>query len=482
MTSSQKFYSLLLAFILGNFFYSFLPFLFFLFLFFIFLLYFLRKDIIFFFAFFIFFLFGFFYTQYYFHRVENNFLTPYYDKKIKIKGIIITEGERTSFGIKYYFQPLNVKEKILIYTKTQPLFHFGDQLEITGRLRKPLSTRINNYEYLLAKDGVYGVIFYPVVNFNSSGKAFFLFQKIFEIKERCKKIIDQAFVSYKNYLLSAIILGEKEEMPQELKEKLNRSGLRHITAISGMHITIIGFIIMSFLDFLNLSKKNKILLAIVFIFLFIALTGFSASAQRAGIMISLYFLALYLGRLPFSYRLLCLAGFLMLFQNPFLLKFDLGFQLSFLAMFGIISFSQFFQQKMKNIPNYNFLPLRNIIALTISAQIFTLPLQIFNFNYFSLVSILSNLCVVPILPLLMFFGFLFLISSLFSKIIAGLFYFPLFVLLGILERVIIFFSQIPFAVFYTSFSMFFLIVSYCLLIFFALRVQKYNCLPYFLRD
>lgn len=482
MTNSQKFYSLLFAFILGNFFYSFLPFFLVLFLFSIFLLYVLRKNILFFFAFFGFFLFGFFYTKHYFHKVQDNFLSSFYDQKVKIEGVIVSEGEKTPFGFKYYFQPLNVKEKILIYTRAQPLFRFGDQLEIKGRLKKPLSFEIANYEYLLAKEGVYGIIFFPAINFRSSGKAFFISQKIFELKEKLKEIIEKSFVSFKRSLLAALLLGEKQEMPNELKEKLNRSGLRHITAISGMHITIIGWIFVSFFNFLNVSRRNSLLLSLVFIFFFIGLTGFSASAVRAGIMISFYFLALYFGRLPISYRPLCLAGFLMLFQNPFLLKFDLGFQLSFLAMIGIISFSQFFQQEMKSIPNFSFLPLRQIISLTISAQIFTLPLQVFNFGYFSLSGILSNLLVLPFLSILIVLGFLFLFFSLFSKIIASPFYFPLFFLLEMLEKTINFFSQLPFAVFYLQLSTILLFIIYCLLIIFAFKVQKQTSLPYFLKD
>ena len=119
----------------------------------------------------------------------------------------------------------------------------------------------------------------------------------------------------------------------------------------------------------------------VLIAFFIIMTGFQSSAVRAGIMGGLFLLGQYLGRMSVSSRSIVIAAALMLAHNPLLLKLDVGFQLFFLAMIGIIYLMPVFQDWFRKIPAM--FQLRNILAMTLSAQIFTLPILIYNFGYLS---------------------------------------------------------------------------------------------------
>jgi competence protein ComEC len=132
--------------------------------------------------------------------------------------------------------------------------------------------------------------------------------------------------------------------------------------------------------------------------------GAPASALRAGLMVSLFFLARGLGRAAAGKRSLVFAAVILLWENPLILKLDVGFQLSFLAMAGLIYWPSFFKEKIfKKLPEL----LKVNLATTLAAQVFTLPLLIYNFGYVSLISPLTNLLLVPLIPYLTMAGFIF---------------------------------------------------------------------------
>jgi competence protein ComEC len=172
-------------------------------------------------------------------------------------------------------------------------------------------------------------------------------------------------------------------------------------------------------------------LSLAFIFFFIALTGFQVSSIRAGIMGSLFLGAPLLGRKSNSIRALIIAGLIMLVFNPLLLFYDAGFQLSFLAALGIISLSPFLKKWLK----------WNVLTMTISAYIFTLPILIYNFGRISLVALLTNVLIVPIIYPIMILGFIFVLVGLISSSLAWLLAIPLWLFLTYILKIVDFFSH-----------------------------------------
>jgi len=225
-----------------------------------------------------------------------------------------------------------------------------------------------------------------------------------------------------------MILGSKK-IPQSLQKKLNLAGISHIIAISGMHIVVISNLLLALFSAFRFRRAKAAGLALIFIGLFIALTGFSASAVRAGLMGSLFLLAPVLGRSSDSLRSILLAGLIMAAFNPFLI-YDIGFQLSFLASLGIIFLNGFFLRKLAFVSN-KFLT-REILSSTASAYVFTLPILIYNFGQVSISGPLANILVLPVIAPAMVLGFLAATVSLISSL-AGqiLFYLP-FILLNYL--------------------------------------------------
>lgn len=275
-----------------------------------------------------------------------------------------------------------------------------------------------------------------------------------------EKTIFQTLSPPQSTILKAVILGEKREIPKELSEKLNRTGLRHIVAVSGLHFAILAGILTSFFISLGFWRNQSFYLTIIFLFLYLLMTGFQPSAVRAFGMIFMFLYGQRIGRLSSSFRALIFILFLMLLFNPFLLRYDVGFQLSFLAVSGIIFLSPFFQEKFKFIPSQF---LRDIFSFTLSAQIFTFPILVCNFGYFSVVSLLTNILVLPFIPFLMSFGFLFSFLGIFSLSLGKVLSWPCWLLLTFVVKVIDFFSNLSFSSFNLRISFIWLVFIYFVL-------------------
>jgi len=303
----------------------------------------------------------------------------------------------------------------------------------------------------------------------------FSFEPLSFLKNRFEKVIEENLSPPQSFLLSALVLGNKREISAEWKEKLNRSGLRHIVAISGMHIVILSSFLLWLGLALGLHKYRAIYLSLLLIWLFIFMIGSPVSALRAGIMGSLMLLCERWGRKSSSLRALLYAGFVMILFNPLLLKESVGFQLSFLASFGIISLSPLIKRFLKKVLKKG--SLAELLSLNFSAQIMTLPLLIYYFGQFSLVSAFSNLLVVPFLPYLMMIGFCFVV---FGSFLSFLFLFPVWLLLSYVVKIADFFSGLSFSVLQLNIHWFWVFAIYALILVFVWRIKKrQTVLPYY---
>jgi competence protein ComEC len=139
-------------------------------------------------------------------------------------------------------------------------------------------------------------------------------------------------------------------------------------------------------------------------------------------------------------------------------------------MMGIIYLMPIFQNWFRKIPN--FFQLRNIISMTLSAQIFTLPILIYNFGYFSLVSPLTNVLILPLLPFIMGLGFIFAIAGIIWGPLGWLLSFPVWFLLTYLTKIVDWFSSFPFAPFFLEISWIWLLLSYLILGVITYRLQE----------
>ena len=226
-----------------------------------------------------------------------------------------------------------------------------------------------------------------------------------------------------------MILGLRKGIPQNILDSFRITGLSHIIAISGLHISIMTALLLSFFIFLGFKRNYAFYLATLSLILFLILIGFRASSIRAGLMGFVALWALNSGRLNKSLNALLLAASILLLINPQLLLADIGFQLSFLAVAGIIFLGEYINNFLTKVKIPESFEIKTSLVMTLSAQSMVLPLIVYYFGNLSLIAPLANVLVLPILPFIMILGFI--------QIIVGFIFFPLAKLIGYLTEALI---------------------------------------------
>jgi len=378
------------------------------------------------------------------YNILNDKLSKYNGiGKVALTGIISGEPD-----VRDTFQKLRIKvgdSVVLITTDRYPEYKYLDTIKITGNLETPQETDDFSYKNYLMKDGIYSVMFYPKIELISKARNYnfftFIYEKLLFLKQKVRESIQYNFSPPQSSILEGTILGDNGAMSNDLKNKLNITGLRHIIAVSGTHVVILSSIIMYLLIMTGLNRGNAFYFAIAFLCFYIILIGFPASGVRAGIMGGLYLLAQKLGRQSMGIRVIVLACAAMLLFNPLLLFYDVGFQLSFLAVIGLIYLDPIFTKIIKIFTKKKAENVVKIVSTTFAAQVFTLPILIYSFGNISFVSPITNLLIAPAVSGLMISGFLTAFVGIFSTTLGWVASVPCYFILQYFLWIIDFFSQ-----------------------------------------
>jgi len=367
----------------------------------------------------------------------------YYGQEVILEGIIVSEPEKRINQQKFQFRSEGIPSNVLITVELYPEYYYGDRLKISGKLQEPFQFEDFDYKQYLAKDKIYLVSYWPIIIRLSQNQGNYVFQRIFNFKDKLRNVIGKTLLPPQSAILSAILLGDKYGLSDSLKEKLNLSGTRHIVAISGMHMIIMTQILLFLALALGLWRNQAFYFVLILLILYIIMIGAPASAVRAGVMAGLLLLAQRLGRLRSADRAIVYTATAMLIVNPLLLKADVGFQLSFVATLSIIYLKPILDEKTINW--FNPMRLKDILTMTIAAQLGVLPLLIFHFGRLSLISPLANLLIVPFLPLIMISGIILSLSGLIWLSLAEIIAWPVWFLLTYVLKVIEYLSSFPWA-------------------------------------
>jgi len=401
---------------------------------------------------FILFLILFFGYFYFYFRIflENKNLNLIYDKNIKFYGKIISDVSQKEkfkeFDLKVY-PPFRGKVKVLASNLFD--YKYGDVLEINGEIKK--QRNINEKP----------TVFYPEMKIISYSPD----SKIFNFLLKIKNYFLSQFKKYLPYdegaLMSGILLGERAEFSESLKQAMNNSGTTHIVALSGYNVGILVLVVSRIIAYL--FGRRKVFLISLFVVLgFVLMTGAEASVLRAGIMALILLLGEHIGRIYSLPHSLLFSAVLMVLISPKILFFDLGFQLSFLSLLGVVYLKPAFDNVFNfNPQNQGFLLWRDNLTTTLGAQFAVIPLLILNFGQAPILSFLANIFILTFIPLTMFLGF---VLGIFG------FWYPLGFLFGLVSLFILkyeisvmkFFSKFSFLNF-GGFSWFVLILIYIVL-------------------
>jgi competence protein ComEC len=341
---------------------------------------------------------------YYFQRENfqlNNLKIPF-NQKTEFVGLISSEPEK---GVNQKLI-VNLKEPyrggILIKTAPYPAYAYGDLIKFKGVVKNPEPGPYANY---LAKDGILGIANFPKIELVAENQGSKIKSALFKLKEKIIAVFQQTLPSEKAAFLSGIILGERAEFSKEFKKAMSDSGTTHLVALSGYNITILAMAIANSLGCL-FSRRPTFYLTLLAIVGFVLMTGAEASVVRAAIMGGILLLAKQIGRLYSFRNVVAVAAFLMVLENPKVLSFDIGFQLSFLALLGIVYLMPAVKKFFRLSEEPGILSWRDNLLTTFSAQTAVAPLLIIYFGNFSLISLLANVLILTLIPVTMTLGFI----------------------------------------------------------------------------
>ena len=341
------------------------------------------------------------------------------EDKEKYQKIIVAPAAWTS-GVR--------KPKILVNIFDVKDYRYGDVLKVSCDLKIPENFDPDfDYRMYLGKDGIFYECKSPKIEKTGENRGNSAYKFILAVKNKFNEKIEKSLPAPQSGLLSGLLLGGDDLLSKGWQEKFSATGMTHIVAVSGYNVTIIAEYLLLAGIFLGLWRPQAFWFAIAGIALFVFMIGLPSSAVRAGVMGGLLLWAAKNGRLANSQNAILLSAAIMLIINPLTLRWDIGFQLSFLATLGIIYFSPFFQKIA--VKKFRAFGITEILFLTLSAQIFVLPVILANFGQLSLISPLANILILPIIPISMLLGFLAVVSGFIfeplARIISWLAYLPL---------------------------------------------------------
>jgi competence protein ComEC len=300
------------------------------------------------------------------------------------------------------------KTRVLVFTDRFTDVAYGDEVVVEGKLKKPEafetdSDRTFDYPHYLLAHGITHQVSFPHITVLSHDNGNPVVASLISLKHFLLSGMQKALPEPESALLAGLLLGEKQSLGEKVTESFRNAGVVHIIVLSGYNVALVInavlFIAQSFLP-----RVAALSTAGVAIVAFVIMTGASETTIRASIMALIVLLARFLHRPTDGIRILLIAAAGMALFNPYLVLFDLSYQLSILATLGLILFSDKIAKRIPAIPET--LGLREIVSTTIATQITVLPLLILSVGQVSIVSLISNVLVLPAVPLAMLVGFI----------------------------------------------------------------------------
>lgn len=306
------------------------------------------------------------------------------------------------------------KEIDQIISKLQP----GNRIVILGSLSIPPNERNPNdfnYREYLADKGItailnsYSSFDFVIVDYEREFINSAIFNARYFIANKIKSIYSPQTAG----LLKGLLLADRSEISYDVKDGFIKSGVIHVLAVSGLHVGFIILILLFLLGRFNIYLR--IAFTILGLFAFVIITGLPPSVTRASIMASLILISFLRSNKQSNYNTLALAALIILVFDPHQV-FNPGFQLSFSAVLSIFIFlpnlKRLIERRITTNKSISFLLL--FISVSIAAQIGTLPFTVYYFQKFSIISIIANLYIIPIIGFILALGILTLVLSLVS--------------------------------------------------------------------
>ncbi len=372
-----------------------------------------------------------------YHLHDQSNFNSHYTKQT----IDITENQWIQFKIDERLKPTQYNEKysvsILSFNHKEAsgklllnlrkdslnnLYNVGDVLVCYSELKdikSPLNPNQFDYKSYLKRQYIYHQLYAEAGTLiKLEHKSHSIFSKADQLRKRINKNLKtHQFREKELAIINALLLGQRQDIDRETYNNYVDAGAIHILAISGLHIGIILLILNSLfkpLEYIKYGKGIKVTLLLCLLWSFAIIAGLSASVTRAVTMFSIVAIAMHLNRPTNIYNTLSISIFVLLLIKP-MFVFDVGFQMSYAAVFSIVSIQPLFYKLWS--PKYTLVDyLWKIFTVSLAAQFGVVPISLFYFHQFPGLFFVSNLIIIPFLGLILGLGLLVILLSIFDAL------------------------------------------------------------------
>ena len=384
------------------------------------------------------------------------------EENLEVTAIVLSQKEEKDYNYTYKIKLLKGKNKnkclyLKIDKKQEVNLEYGDKIFITGEFQEPQGMRNEggfNYKEYLKSLNIYGSVKAKNIKVIEKIKGNIFMNFIYKISDEIKENIEEFMGEKYSGLLLGLLLGDSSKIDENIEENFKITSLTHILAVSGAQVSYIIVAMYSLLKRKIGIQKTRVVIIASLIF-YTALTGFSPSIVRAGIMGIILMISGLVFRKNDIINSIAISLFFMLVYNPFLLE-NVGLQLSYLGTIGIIGFNKTIILILKNIQIRNkkwkykinrklillISKIKEILAVTMSASLAVVPVMIYHFNLFGTYFLITNLLASIIIGPITLLGTLLVIISFISINIAKILSYILKFLIDIL-LFISSFSKLP---------------------------------------
>lgn len=404
-------------------------------------------------------------------NVEGAILdTPQGEKSLKVTG-------RTAISLSLYSK----LQQTLLPPDTLP--NYGDKISLQGQLFLPDNARNPggfDYRAYLARNGIFSSMrirqpeYLQIISRDGWRNPFRA--AAFWIRNRTQETARRFLSARDAAVFTGILISARGAIPVALEDNFERTGTIHILATSGMNVAMVTWLVLRFLRFCRVARRPALLATILLVLLYVVMAGERASVMRAGLVAILYLVGELLDREATFTNTLAFSAFLILLLNPLQL-YDPGFQMSYLTVITIVLLMPFatkhIQKWEEQVPAYlpaaasiRFLLRQSAVCffLALTAQIGVAPLIVCYFYEVSLVSILTNMIVVPLVFFVLAIGMGFLIAAILHPWLAFPFALVLKPLVEFIVATVTLFASIPYSCWHTPPIPLPLVILYYLLI------------------
>jgi competence protein ComEC len=341
------------------------------------------------------------------------------EQTVTFTGVVVTEPDERENNLRLTIKPEEYPFKVLAVVPRQAGLYYGDELQVSGKLLRPenfLTTTGREFDYVnyLAKDDVLFQVLNPQLKKVATDRGWWVTKKLLAVKTWWLDSLGRVVPEPQAALGAGLVVGAKHSLGDEWQQIFRRAGIVHMVVLSGYNVTIIADSIVKIFSFL--PRVWSLSFGGVGIALFAVLVGGGPSVIRASIMALLVLLARGTGRIYDVRRALFLVAAVMIMWEPRILFFDPGFQLSFLATFGLLYLSEPLEKKLTWLPEWG--GLRGATTSTLATQIFVLPWLLYQTGEISIVALPVNLLVLAAVPLTMLLVFIAGAAGLVSALLA----------------------------------------------------------------